>query len=319
MGVALKHEFAWSASRHRGFEQCRRAHYYAYYLSWNGWLRSAPPDRVEARTQHKLTSLSAVAGSAIHRVLAQTMSEPPDRRMKEDEAVDRATRELRQAFGESRDGLWKRNISKFTYLAEHFYEEDSVATREATAEYGGRFVERIRTSIHNFFEMAELAVVRDASGDQLIFVEDPSPSGGFDNFDYQGTKIFASPDLVVRDADGVARIYDWKTGSASRDDRFQLLTYAIQAREKWGFDPASVRVFDAYLSEGRIEEWEVNAEAVAEAEGTIAASVAAMRELHFEADTDVGDPENFPRIPLDDPRAGACRRCRFRRICGREG
>ena len=242
-----------------------------------------------------------------------------DRAMKEVEAIDRATRELRQAFGESRDGLWKRNLSKFTYLAEHFYEEASVATREATAEYGGRFVERIRTSLHNFFEMAELAVVRDASDEQLIFVEDPSPSGGFDHFDYKGTKIFASPDLVVRDSEGVARIYDWKTGSASRDDQFQLLTYAIQAREQWGFEPGSVRVFDVYLSEGRVEEWDVNEDAVSEAEGTIAASVEAMRELHFAADTDLGDPERFPRIPLDDPRAGACRSCRFRRLCGREG
>ena len=317
--MALKHEFAWSASRHRGFEKCRRAHYYAYYLSWNGWLRDAPPERVEARTQHKLTTMSAVAGSAIHRVLAQRMSESPDRRMKEAEAVDRATRELRMAFAESRDGLWKRNLSKHTYLAEHFYEAPSVATREATAEYGGRFVERIRNCIHNFFEMDELAVVRDASGDRLVFVEDPSPSGGFDNFDYKGTKVFASPDLVVRDADGVARIYDWKTGSASSEDRFQLLTYAIQAREEWGIPTDAVRVFDAYLDEGRVEEWPVTEEAVAETERTIAASVAAMRELHFEADHDLGDPENFPRIPLDDPRSRVCGSCRFRRICGREG
>ena len=95
--LALKHEFAWSASRHAGFSKCRRAHYYAYYLSWGGWLRGVSPERADARTQHKLTTMNAVAGTAIHRVLAERMGEVPALRMKEDEAVDRATRALRQA------------------------------------------------------------------------------------------------------------------------------------------------------------------------------------------------------------------------------
>ena len=316
--LALKHEFAWSASRHSGFSKCRRAHYYAYYLSWGGWLRGVPPERADARTQHKLTTMNAVAGTAIHRVLAERMGEVPALRMKEDEAVDRATRALRQAYKESRDGTWKRSLARYTYLAEHFYEDARLATREATSAYGARFVERIRNCLHHFFSMPELAAVREASPEELIFVEDPSPEGGFESFEYEGTKVFASPDLVYRDETGVAHIYDWKTGSPSGADEFQLLTYAIQAREIWGLAPEKVRAFDVYLDLGQVHEWEISPASIAGAEKTIRESIEAMRVLHFDADEGVGDPANFPRIPLEDPRSRICVSCRFRRICGRE-
>ncbi|MFP6579727.1 MAG: PD-(D/E)XK nuclease family protein [Myxococcota bacterium] len=316
--LALKHEFAWSASRHANFRKCRRAHYYAYYLAWNGWQRSAPKERIAARTQHKLTGMSQVAGSAIHRVLAQYMAERPGYRMQEDEAVTRASAELRHAFKDSRDGLGARNPSKHAYLAEHFYADDRLATREATAEYGARFIERIRNCFANFYAMPSLALVREAEPEALIFVEDPSPRGGFDNFEYKGTKVFASPDLVLRDAEGVARIYDWKTGSPSDADEFQLLTYAIQAREQWGLAPEAVRAFDVYLDRAEVHEWEVSESRLAATEATIDTSIEAMRVLHFEADTAMGDAENFPRVPADAPEARLCSYCRFRRICGRE-
>ena len=34
-------------------------------------------------------------------------------------------------------------------------------------------------------------------------------------------------------------------------------------------------------------------------------------------DRSLGDPEDFPKIPLDAPESRACRRCRFRELCGR--
>ena len=138
--------------------------------------------------------------------------------MKEAETVERATRALRQAYKESRDGMWKRSLTRFTYLAEHYYEDPRLATREGTRAYGASYVELIERCMHHFFAMPELAPVREAGEEALLFVEDPSPEGGFESFDYEGTKVYASPDLIYQDADGVAHIYDWKTGSPSDDD-----------------------------------------------------------------------------------------------------
>jgi len=34
-------EFSWSPSRQRQLDDCPRAYFYRYYVSWNGWLDDA--------------------------------------------------------------------------------------------------------------------------------------------------------------------------------------------------------------------------------------------------------------------------------------
>lgn len=60
--------FSWSESRDRRFRECRRKHFFAVYLSHNGWLPDAPAARRLAWTLGKAVPSWYVAlGSALHR------------------------------------------------------------------------------------------------------------------------------------------------------------------------------------------------------------------------------------------------------------
>ena len=58
-------EFSWSPSRQRLLDDCPRAYFYRYYLSWNGWLDDPPADSREAYRLDKLTGFDALFGLEI--------------------------------------------------------------------------------------------------------------------------------------------------------------------------------------------------------------------------------------------------------------
>ena len=313
--MALVHEFAWSASRASGFAECRRRHYYQYYGGWGGWKASAPAERRTMYQLGKLTRMPMVAGDAVHQSLARYFRLQPAHTADEAEITDYALEILRRKFRESRDGEWRRSASKHAHLAEHHYNEPMMEDRSAVAEYGKGFVDRIRTCVHGFFTAPGLAGVREASPKSYVFVEDDQTA--FESFDYEGTKIYGSPDFAYRSDDGVVHLYDWKTGKPSRHDAFQLHVYAVYARQRWDVPLEKFAAYDAYLATGEVKPCGITPDSLAEAEQQIENSIDGMRMLHFDADRSLGDPEDFPRIPLDAPESRACGRCRFRELCGR--
>ena len=198
--MALTHEFAWSASRAAGFRECRRAHYYKYYGGWLGWEKHQPAQRQQMYQLNKLTGMASLAGTAVHTQLAQYFHMRPEHTADAGEIADRASAMLRRCYMESEGGQWKKSASKYTHLAEHHLEEDCVADRDAVAEYGRRFIERIEQCVDGFFASKDLAWVRDASPSDYVFVEDPKSA--FDSFQLNDTKIFGTPDIALRDGDG---------------------------------------------------------------------------------------------------------------------
>ena len=117
---------------------------------------------------------------------------------------------LRAKYMESQNEEWRRSASKFTHLAEHYYKESVVQDRDAVARYGKEYVERITEAVHGFFSLPELAWVLDAPPEDYVFVEDDQTS--YDAFEFEGTKIYGSPDFALRDKNGHVHLYDWKTG-----------------------------------------------------------------------------------------------------------
>ena len=313
--MALVHEFAWSASRASGFSECRRRHYYQYYGGWGGWASSALPERQTMYQLSKLTRMPMVAGDAVHQSLARYLRLRPGHNADESEITDYAVEILRRKFRESRDKEWRRSASKYAHLAEHYYEEPMMQDLPAVAEYGKSFVDRIRTCVHGFFTAPGLAPVRDAQPESYVFVEDDKTA--FESFTYHGTKIYGSPDFAYRDTEGTVHLYDWKTGRPSPHDAFQLHVYAVYARQRWDVPIEKFAAYDAYLESGDVVQCPMTRESLAEAEQEIQKSIESMHALHFDADRGLGDAEDFPRIPLDDPRSRTCRRCKFRELCGR--
>ncbi len=310
--MALTHEFAWSASRAAGFRDCKRAHYYSYYGGWRGWERGEPEERQQMYQLNKLTRMVMLTGDAVHRSLAGYFRRKPGHVADAKEIAERAAEILRGGYMESANGMWQQSASKYKHLAEHHFEENCVADRDAVAEYGGGFVKRIQQCVDNFFDSADLAWAREADPSLYLFVEDEKSA--FDAFEYRGTKVYGSPDFAIRDADGRVHLYDWKTGNPSGNDAFQLHVYALYARIKWGVPVEEFSGYDAYLRTGEVRRCEITAESLEAAEKEIEESVAAMRALHFDADQGMGNREAFPMI---EEAGRICARCNFRAVCGR--
>ena len=312
--MALTHEFAWSASRARGFGECKRAHYYQYYGGWLGWDRDEPEERQRTYRLGKLQRMNMLTGNVVHSCVARYFREKPQREMEAEELSEMAADMLRKSFRESQEGLWRRSASKYTHLAEHHYQEEVVRDRAAVAEYGGGFVQRIRDCIRGFFESPDLAWVREAAPDTYVHVEQEN---SFDSFDFEGTKVFGIPDFAIQDARGLVHLYDWKTGGPSKNDAFQLHVYALYADVEWEVPVERFRAYDAYLGKRQVVACEIDEKSLDEARARIRASIEAMRELHFNADEGMGDATPFPQIPANSPEARTCRSCRFRELCDR--
>ena len=318
MGTMIVHELSWSTSRARTFATCRRKYYYDYYLSWLGWGRDAEPDRRRAYLLKKMTRMPMLAGDIVHRAIARYYSERDQGSTWDaNEAIAWATRELRRGYKESRDGGWRARPARSVRLAEHHYDEANIDEESGAAtSYGRRFVERIETCLRAFFEMDQIASVREAEPGDWLACEEMS------TFELFETKVFAIPDFAylerakaTDDSDRV-RIIDWKTGRPSDADRFQLEVYAFYAREKWGVAPELTLACDVYLADREVVDVEFE---VGDAEGTLArieSSMRTMRELHFDADEGVGDETDFPRVPEEDA-SRHCSSCNYRELCDR--
>lgn len=310
--MALVHELSWSVSRSGLLAECPRSYYYNYYLAWRGWDRGAPIERKKAYRLKKLHTMATWAGDSLHVAIADWYAEwartgaaPPREWVRE-----RALARLRNGYRDSRDRAdeWDRRPAKVTRLAEHYYDEPAVdeSTGEA-GRYGKRFVERIEKGVECFFESPDLARCRETAPEHWLACEE---LGTIELF---GTKIYAIPDFALKDGDEVW-IYDWKTGRPRERDRFQLALYCLYAEQTWGVEPTAVSTVDAYLTTGELVEQRFDRAELDETSARVEDSIARMRELHFDADSGVGDAADFPMLEQGDP---ACGRCNFRELCGR--
>ena len=310
MGFRIQHELSWSASRAGTLQECRRSYYWDYYGSWLGWNKRSEPPRRQAWLLKKMTRMPMLAGSIAHDAIQRWFEQRRDEGSTPEPAafVEQAVEELRGHYRDSRDGRWQERPAKITHLAEHHYEEPQIdeATGEA-GRYGAIYADRIRDSLAAFLEMPELEGVRTCDPSSWLSCEDMS------TFDVEGVKVYAVPDFAYRDDDGVVHIWDWKTGSPRDADAFQLEVYAGYARDFWGADPDRVVGYDAYLKDRIVTEVRPGRAGLDQAYARILASIAEMRELHFNADETAGDPADFPMT--DDPRS--CSRCNYRELCGR--
>jgi CRISPR/Cas system-associated exonuclease Cas4 (RecB family) len=311
--MAVRHELSWSASRASTWQSCPRRYYYDYYLAWGGWDERATAERRRVWLLKKMTRLPMLAGDALHRALARWFEGKQQGHVAgEEEIAEHALGLLREGYKESRDGKWKLRPAKLTRLAEHHYRESSIdESSGAAAEYGKRFVERIRSAVKAFFADPRLTDVRASEPRDWLACEEMG------TFDLEGTKVYAVPDFAHLDSNGRVHIWDWKTGRPRPEDRFQLAVYTLYAEAVWGVDTDTVTCADAYLGEGEVVRATFARSELDALRSTIADSLAAMRALHFDAALEAGDPERFPMLPLGENAKRECATCNYREVCGR--
>ncbi len=305
----LSNEFSWSKSRHEKFAECRRAYFFTYYGSWGGWEAAAGSATRELYVLKKLSSRWQWAGSIVHGALKQVLSRakvtgevPPLEKV-----LERTRARARAEWAGSREKSYWREASRIVGLVEHEYGE-----AVADADWKRLYEQVVDGSIRAFYGSEVLDEIRRTPREDWLTVDE------LDSWVFEGTKIWVAVDFALKDEDGRVHLLDWKTGKERGVDHTQVGIYALYAREKWGMPPDGVVGGLVYLvangSPGG-ERVSVAADpaALEACKASMRASIRDMKVALADPGRNLAREEAFPRI--DD--GNACRRCPFRRPCGR--
>lgn len=301
----LVNELAWSHSRGRAFEACRRAYWFNYYGSWGGWARDAPEETRETYVQKKLTTRAAWIGTVVHGVAENAL-----KRACAGHAVGGADAAARSARAQaerdvagSESGDWLQRPAKRVGFAEHHYGEAISPERWTEA------LDEIERQVHVLWKhriFRRLLTVRE----RIRQVED------LQRFTVGDVPVWVALDVLVEDGQGGMTIVDWKTGAQHDDAEIaaQLGVYGLYATQELGVALERVTALHVNLRFDTETRHEIGAAAIADARAAIAASVADMRAVLVDVPGNVARAEDFAKLPEGDPR---CRGCNFRGVCGR--
>ncbi len=305
----LQNEFSWSKSRHEKFDECRRAYFFAYYGSWGGWEAPAGSQVRELYVLKKLSSRWQWAGSLVHDALKKALARakgtgelPPLEKV-----LEQVRAKARAEWAGSREKSYWREASRIVGLVEHEYGE-----AVADADWKRLYEQVVDGSLRAFWASPVLDEIRRTPRERWLTVDE------LDSWDFEGTKIWVAIDFAYRDADGRVHVLDWKTGKERGVDHVQVGTYALYAQRKWSVAVDSVVGGLVYLVGNGVpggERVSVSADAAALDACTTAmrSSIAAMKATLEDPARNLAREDVFPRLEERD----RCRRCPFRRPCGR--
>jgi hypothetical protein len=301
----LKNELVWSHSRARAFEGCPRAYWFTYYGSWGGWDAEAPRAVRDAYVQKKLTTRAMWTGTVVHAtaeagVKRATRGEPEDLPA----ATAWATERAREDIVGSQTGWWLERPARRVGFREHYYGEP------VTHEDWAAAIEEIRRQVgvlhgHRIFRRI-LAVPG-----RVLEVEE------LRRFRVDDAEVYVALDVLMADGRGGVVIIDWKTGEAHSDEDIaaQLGVYGLYATRELGVPADRVKALHVNLRHGTETLHPVGPAEIAAARDHIARSNAEMRARLVDVAENVAERDAFPERP---PGSRECRRCSFRRSCGRE-
>jgi hypothetical protein len=305
----LQNEFSWSKSRHEKFADCRRAYYYAYYGSWGGWEAAHGTPIRELYVLKKLSSRWQWAGSVVHASLKRMLeaARATGTFWPLEKLLDRTHARARAEWGSSRGKSYWREASRITGLLEHEYGE-----AVPDAEWKRLYEQVVDGGLRSLYASPTFAEIRETPRERWLGVDE------LDSWDFEGTKIWVAVDFAYRDAAGRIQILDWKTGKERGVDHVQVGIYSLYAQRKWSAAADEVAGGLVYLGadgDGGAERVSVAADPAAldRCQQEMRASISAMRDALADPGRNHALEEAFPR-PAEWER---CRRCPFRRPCGR--
>jgi len=305
MARKLVNELTWSVSRDRLFQECRRAYYYHYYGSWEGWDSGAPErTRLIYRLKNIMT-LDMWAGGIVHEVIAEALKRYAIKQgaIATGELQAHARQKLRSGWKEAVAQAWLAR-PKSTNLHELYYGNGKTLPAELTE----RIKERVNGCLAAFAESALL--------DEILATSYLSwkPVDQLDSFTIDGAlKVWAAIDFAFVMPSGHLRVLDWKTGAEREDElRLQLACYALYAEQAWHTPVENQRPAGVFLrDEARVSDYALSAEHIVDAKDRILSSSVEMRSPLADPEKNAAREEDFPTCD----REWTCARCKFREIC----
>ncbi|MEZ6195927.1 MAG: PD-(D/E)XK nuclease family protein [Planctomycetota bacterium] len=308
----LVNELSWSRSRISMLRTCRRQYYYQYYLKWGGWGWDADPLSQKAYFFTKMTNLPMLCGNAVHEAIKHVLEDLRDHgELRLADPADHVRRDLlSKVWTDAEKELWRRSLKDHPPVFELYY--PGMKPDRDTLKNLGRKAARC---VENFLASELYRDLRADDPDRWLAVDEGPSFDDASKLKLDGRTLWALPDFARRTADGTCEIWDWKTGRANPNDEMQLLSYALNARDRWGFAPDRIRLFGFYLADDLVKEYPCDAERLAGMEDAIRADFEEMESLL--ADPARNEPQEdldryFPRLDEEE----TCRSCLFKELCG---
>lgn len=299
---------AWSATRARTFQQCRRRYYYRYFLAPEGRRPGAPPAAALAHRVKDLVGVEAWAGQLAHHVIEEALNRwRAGRDYSPEEAERRAAQLLSRQFRDSRE-YWTADPQAFPrqppLLDMHYYGGDLSRDRAALLR------ETVTGSLRSLLTSDLAARIRRA-GPQAWRPIDRNAAAHLPTEGGEPVLVLLKPDFAFEE-DGRLHILDWKTG---RPDPFwemvQVTCYALYARERWGYSLECISPRVVHLHP-ELREWETD-----DLEASLRDVQLLIRESHAEMAALTPAAETLPPtdgFPVTED-CGQCRWCPFRGFC----
>ncbi|MEE9391546.1 MAG: PD-(D/E)XK nuclease family protein [Planctomycetota bacterium] len=308
----LVNELSWSRSRISTLENCKRQYYYQYYQKWGGWSWDADESAKQSYFFTKMTNLPMLCGHAVHETIKRILEDIRDHgEIRLANPSDYVRRELlSRTWQDAEKELWRKNLKNHPPVFEIYYAgmKPPPAVLKQMGAKASRCVENFLAG--NLFQDLK----KDDSKRWLAVDEGPSFEED-QKLKLDGRTLWALPDFARENTNGECEIWDWKTGRKNPNDAMQLQSYALFARDRWGYDPDQIRLFGYYLDDKKDFEYECNADTLAAVEERIRRDFRIMESLL--SDVASNSPEapetHFPQI--DD--LDSCRKCLFKELCGR--
>ena len=306
----LQNEFSWSKSRHEKFAECRRAYWFTYYGAWGGWEAARGTQTRELYVLKKLSSRWQWAGSIVHQAVKGVLdrARATGQWMPLETVLERTRARARSEWAWSRDKSYWQEPSRIVGLVEHEYGEVV-----PDADWKRLWETTVEGSLRALWASPTWAEIQRTPAREWLTVDE------LDAWEFEGTKVWLAIDFAYRDADGRVHVIDWKTGKERGVDHVQVGVYALYARDRWKVPVDGVvggLVYTVPAAPGGVaERVSVAADAAAldACQSAMRTSIAAMKATLADPERNVAHPEAFP--PLEQRES--CRRCPFRRPCGR--
>jgi CRISPR/Cas system-associated exonuclease Cas4 (RecB family) len=268
---------AWSYSKHRLFDLCKRSFYYRYIGT--ALKESKDFDIHKLKRLKDLNSKYALEGLLIHGVIENQIGQHYiGRDLNEDGAKAQFVRRVEQYRKTARDTLTE------------FY--NGLPADDA-------FFDRIRDGGQDKISMFFGAIWPQVKDLEYLKHED------FDKFKINDVEVIVKVDYVSRTKHDVIVITDWKTGEDKEEyeSDLQIGTYVLWAMQYYQKDPAQIRSELAYLKTGMMHPYEFSPDDLEKIRITILDDFEKMNASYEIAD--------YPASP--EPRK--CMSCQFGRVC----
>ena len=318
MAIGPYPDFSWSHSRDATLQWCERKYYFQYYGKWNGWSYNADERTKTTYLLTQRTSLQAWAGSMVHEAISYFLHTRPSA----DTWIDETRQKMRHQFVSSRNKVFLNPKKAKTFgLEEHYYDvhlPDEVVR--------GTW-EKVHNCLRAFLNGPFPDAIASAQAAQRYVYIEPPTSNFFEmqihDHDFGDFALYAQPDLVYENEQGILHLLDWKTGATpthrtNQDIPPQLAFYLLWLRNKGGasreWPLEKIKLAEVYLPETITYGGTPSATTWPQAHQRARSSIAEMQSKLVDIDKNIAEESSFE---LTTER-GKCASCVFRAVCPAE-